>query len=111
MDDTQFDDDDLDKSTRVAKVLAENGFNNIVVLRQDVGKQMLTEKRRELIDYLKETNPDSVRALARALDRDKSGVSRDLTLLAEHQIVEFEENGAAKVPRLATDNVIIEPIV
>lgn len=102
---------EMDKVTRMAMALADHGFDDVVVLRRAVGAKLLTEKRRELIDHLKENDPESVRALARALDRDKSGVSRDLALLAEHQVVEFEEVGAAKAPRLATNNVVIEPLV
>jgi predicted transcriptional regulator len=107
----QEDIDGMDKKTKMAVVLAQNGFDDVVVLRQEVGAKILTDKRRELIDYLKDHDPESVRAVARALDRDKSGVSRDLGLLAENQIVEFEEVGAAKAPRLATENVVIEPVV
>lgn len=107
----QTDTREMDKRTRMAMALAENGFEDVVVVRREVGAKVLTEKRRDLIDYLKKNDPDSVRALSRALDRDKSGVSRDLALLAEHQIVELEEVGAAKAPRLATNNVVIEPVV
>jgi predicted transcriptional regulator len=107
----QEDMDEMDKKTRMAIALAQNGFDDVVVLRQEIGAKVLTNKRRELIDYLKENDPESVRAVARALDRDKSSVSRDLGLLAENQIVEFEEVGAAKAPRLATENVVIEPVV
>lgn len=50
-------------------------------------------------------------AFAEALDRDKGVVSRDLQTLARLDVVEFEENGCAKPPRLKHAHVAVEPIV
>ena len=53
---------------------------------------------------------ESVRDLARRVERDKAQVSRDLRVLAEHAIVNFEENGRAKRPYLQSDHLVVEPI-
>jgi predicted transcriptional regulator len=38
-------------------------------------------------------------------------VSRDLQKLAELDVIEYEENGRAKAPRLKHRHVAIEPVV
>ena len=57
-----------------------------------------------------ENDYDSVRALARALDRDKGHVSRDLGVLSEHAIVIYETDGRSKSPRLTQEHLVVEPI-
>lgn len=103
--------DGSDKRTRLAMALADNGFDDVVVLRREEAGEVLTEKRCELIDYLETHDPGSVRALAEALERDKGTLSRDLALLADLDIVDYERRGNAKAPRLATTTVVVEPIV
>lgn len=72
---------------------------------------MLTEKRNELLDRLREGEVKSVRDLARQLERDKSSVSRDLSLLAQHDLIEYQHDGSRKIPSIKHETVIIEPIV
>lgn len=86
-------------------------MSGVQVLSWATADEVLTPKRRELIETLRTTDADSVRALARELDRDKGQVSRDLGALAEHGIVRYETNGNAKQPRLTQEHLIIEPIV
>ena len=50
----------------------------------------------------------SIRALADRLDRDVHDVHDDLHLLAEYDIVYFEEEGRAKKPYVPYDTVRIE---
>lgn len=90
--------------------LARAGYTDTLVLSRESARVVLTPSRVELIDRLAETDDDSVRALAAALDRDKGGVSRDLARLAELDVVEYERDGRAKRPRLKHDTVLVEPV-
>jgi predicted transcriptional regulator len=62
----------------------------------------------ELLEAVMEHPPESIRALADRLDRDVHDVHDDLHLLAEYDIVHFEEAGRAKQPYVPYDTVRIE---
>lgn len=100
-----------EKRAAMARALATGGFDDVLVLRQSTAGEVLTEKRRELLEYLRDHEPESVRAAARALDRDKGVVSRDLALLAEHDVVTYRRDGVGKAPRLKRETVVVEPVV
>lgn len=40
-----------------------------------------------------------------------SVVSRDLDILFEADIVDFEQDGRSRAPKLAHENVLVEPLV
>ena len=103
-------DDDAERRSRIARALATSGFEDVLVTDRETAKSVLTEKRQELITRIREGNIESVRALADDLDRDVSGVSRDLDLLFEADIIEFDTEGQRKIPRLTHDTVVAEPI-
>jgi predicted transcriptional regulator len=86
-------------------------MSGVQVISWESAETVLTPKRRELIETLRETTPESVRGLARELDRDKSQVSNDLSTLAELGVIQYEKNGNAKAPRLTQDHIVVEPIV
>lgn len=65
----------------------------------------------ELIETIATADIESVRDLARQLDRDVGAVSRDLDLLYEAGVIEFVTDGRAKKPILAHDTVFVEPIL
>ena len=71
-------------------------------------RQLLTDRRMELLEAVMETPPASIRALADCLDRDVHDVHDDLHLLAEYDIIHFEENGRAKKPYVPYDTVRLE---
>ena len=71
-------------------------------------RQLLTDRRMELLEEVMETPPESIRALADRLDRDVHDVHDDLYLLAEYNIIYFKENGRAKKPYVPYDTVRIE---
>jgi predicted transcriptional regulator len=95
--------------------LNAQGYTDVLVLRRENGRDILTEGRLELVGYLERRGDEveSVRDLARSLDRDKGAVSKDLRRLAELDVVEYEGDGdgEAKRPVLKHDHVIIEPVV
>ena len=71
-------------------------------------RQLLTDRRMELLETVMERPPESIRALAGRLDRDVHDVHDDLHLLAEYEIIYFEEDGRAKKPYIPYDTVRIE---
>ena len=115
-DPTEFDTDDtetdaeLERRAAFSEALAEHGFADTLVLSRERADAVFHDRRLRIIDYLAENEPDSVRALARALDLDKGVVSRDLRELAELEVVEYVENGRATAPRLKHSHVV-EPVV
>lgn len=103
-------DGDAEQRSRMARALATSGFEDVLVTDRETARKVLTEKRQELIARIREGNIESVRALADDLDRDVSGVSRDLDLLFRADIVEFETDGQRKIPHLKHETVVTEPI-
>jgi predicted transcriptional regulator len=71
-------------------------------------RQLLTDRRMELLEEVMERPPESIRALADRLDRDVHDVHDDLHLLTEYDIIYFEEDGRAKKPYVPYDTVRIE---
>lgn len=100
-----------EKRAKIARALAKEGFGDVYVLDRESAEDVLTPKRTELLDCLREGDTGSVRGLARTLARDKGGVSRDLTVLARHDLVAFCEDGNRKIPKLKHETVIVEPVV
>lgn len=98
-----------------ASDLNSRGYTDVLVLRRENGREVLTDSRLELVQYLDQHGADvtSVRDLARKLDRDKGAVSKDLRRLAELDVIEYEGdgNGEAKRPGLKHEHVVIEPVV
>ena len=107
----QSKEEQLQLRQQMARALARGGMDDVHVVTHEISQSVLTPRRREIIQYLKEEDPESVRALARALDRDKGAVSRDLATLAEHNIITYDTDGRAKRPTLVSNHVVVEPIV
>lgn len=95
--------------------LNKQGYTDVLVLRRENGRDVLTDARLALVGHLERHGDEieSVSDLARRLDRDKGAVSKDLRRLAELDIVGYEggEGGEAKRPVLKHDHVVIEPVV
>lgn len=63
-------------------------------------ERLMRSSNLELIQAIVETDPESIRAVADAVDRDYKEVHRNLTELASLGVVEFVENGGSKAPIL-----------
>lgn len=107
----QSEEEQLQLRQQMARSLGRGGMDDVHVVSQETAQTVLTPRRREIIQYLKEEDPESVRSLARELGRDKSAVSRDLATLAEHNIITYETDGRAKRPVLVANHVVVEPII
>jgi predicted transcriptional regulator len=61
-------------------------------------RALLTDRRVELLQSIMAKRPESIRGLAERLDRDVKSVHDDLGVLADYDIVHFEQDGRAKRP-------------
>jgi predicted transcriptional regulator len=71
-------------------------------------RRLLTPRRLELIETLMHTTPESISALATALERNYREVYEDLQLLEDADIVDFEADGRAKRPVVPYERVRLE---
>ena len=71
-------------------------------------RELLTDRRIELLEVVMEDPPESIRALAIRLDRDVHDVHDDLYLMADYDIIHFKSEGRAKKPYVPYDTVRIE---
>ena len=99
------------KRAKVARALAKEGFEDVCVLDRESAERVLTEKRTAVLDRVRVDDVESVRSLARKLGRDKGAVSRDLDILAEHDLVAYRDEGTRKIPTVKHETVIVEPVV
>ena len=104
-------DERLELRAAFSETLTQHGFPDTLVLTRERAEDVFHDRRLDLLDYLKNHDPHSVRALADELGYDKGVVSRDLQKLARIDIVEYVEEGRAKAPRLKHNHVAIEPVV
>lgn len=93
------------------KRLTEAGFEDIHLLQRATAERVLTEKRIELLRAVETESVESVRELSRIVDRDVGRVSEDLKVLYEAEVINYEQNGRAKRPVLAHDNIFVQPVV
>ena len=98
-------------SIEYLRCLSNTGLEDVHVLRRETAERVLTGARMELVEAISTEDFDSVRALARHVDRDVSIVSRDLDVLYEAGVIDFESNGRAKRPVLDKENIFVEPVV
>ena len=103
------------KQETFAADLNEQGYTDVLVLRRENGRDVLTDARLAIVSHLERhwDEIESVSDLARRLDRDKGAVSKDLRRLAELDIVGYEGDGdgEAKRPVLKHGHVVIEPVI
>ncbi len=61
-------------------------------------RQLLTDRRVEVMRAIMTDTPESISSLADRLDRNYADVHGDVQVLAEHHIVYFETEGRSKRP-------------
>jgi predicted transcriptional regulator len=101
----------MNQKTKFIRRVAEAGFDDVLLLSRSTAEEVLTEKRMELLNEIATDDLESMRDLGRRVDRDISIVKRDLDILYEAGVVEYEQNGRAKRPVLAHKNVFVKPVV
>jgi len=68
-------------------------------------RALLTDRRVGLLRSIMTERPDSIRQLAERLDRDVKSLHDDLQILADYDIVHFEQAGRAKRPFVPYDTI------
>lgn len=68
-------------------------------------RALLTDRRVEILRSIMSHRPDSIRQLAERLDRDVKSVHDDLQILADYDIVHFEQAGRAKRPFVPYESI------
>ena len=103
--------DSLDRRNAFSEALTQNGFPDTLVLGRDRAGDIFHDRRLEILDYLENHDPTSVRALAEEIGYDKGVVSRDLQTLARLDVIKYEQDGRSKAPRLKHQHVAVEPVI
>jgi predicted transcriptional regulator len=70
----------------------------------------MSDERARILEELRNDDVRSIRELSRRLERDAGAVKRDLDVLFECDVIEYEEHGSRKAPRLKYENVFVEPL-
>ena len=94
-----------------AQKLAKAGYSDFHVMDRENAREILTDKRLEILEYLKSEEVESVRDVARGVDRDIKNVSDDLGILWENALIDYEETGNKKKPYLISKNIFIKPVL
>ena len=93
------------------EVIENHPDESVCIVPREVAREVLTEKRLEIIDKLREEEVESKRNLAQKLERDIKNVSEDLDILWRHGIIEYKEGkGTSKIPVIEEDRILIEPL-
>jgi len=82
---------------------AVRSFENIADVRQ-----LLTDRRVEVMRALMTDTPKSISDLADRLGRNYADVHADIQVLADHHIVYFETDGRSKRPVIPYDRVHLD---
>lgn len=98
------------KKLELARFLAEKGYSNILFLKPEDARKVLTEKRVEIVRTLKKEEIKSIRDLARKLDRNVSVVHQDLRILFEEGVIDFKKEKNSKIPILDCDGIFTLPL-
>lgn len=99
------------RRSEFSRRLVEAGYEDFVVLDHEAARTVLTDRRRGVLDALRDREFESITDLAASLDRDVSAVHRDLDRLYEYSLVDYETANGAKSPRLKHRHVFVEPVV
>lgn len=70
--------------------------------------RVFRETNIELLEAIATAHPESIRALARAVDRGPKAVMQNLNELEQYGLVAFERDGRAKRPYLPYDEIDIQ---
>jgi predicted transcriptional regulator len=103
---SEIDSDFIDFFKKTAK---EEKDVSTHVIPSDMARKILTEKRMELINTIREEEISSQRDLSRKVDRNIKSVSTDLEILWKYGVINYREDENRKIPELSADKIIVEP--
>ena len=79
-------------------------IDEVFLTVEELGR-ILTPRRIELLQKIRELNPSSIKELAEKIGRDFKNVYNDLKVLHGAGFVEFEEDGKSRKPYLPYDEL------
>lgn len=102
-----------DPFQRYVLALSEAGYDDALQTFDDLDERVLTRRRLEIVQVLADDDVEveSIRDLARRLDRHVSIVKEDLDVLARNDLVAYETEGNRKIPALKHRNVFVKPLL
>lgn len=95
----------------VASALTVAGFDDVHVLPAETADEVLTPRRRTILQALGDREFDSQRELAAHLDFDPGNLARDLAALESANLVDIDDTGRTTSPSLRHETLIPEPVV
>ena len=101
---------ELSESEWEEKFEKEESRKKKIVLKLSLARELLTEKRREILQTLSEKEFDTITELTKELGRDKKNVSQDIKKLYEHGIIDLEDQGRSKKPIFEFEEIEVEPL-
>lgn len=94
-----------------AQILVENGYGEETLITDKEGfNRVTTLKRMEILEKLNREEIGSVKQLADELERDGGNLSRDLEILFQEDMIEYQHDGKKKKPVLKHTKIVIEPL-
>lgn len=100
----------MDDLLTLSQTLVKEGYEDVLFIDLKDARKVLTEKRLEIIETIRDEDIESIRDLARTLDRGENVVYDDLKLLFEEGIINFEKEANRKIPVLRHENIFVRPI-
>jgi len=100
-----------DQETRdfINRVLQREREETVNIIPKEAARDIMTEKKLEILHTLDEIEVSGVRDLAREMDRDPGQVTKDLKQLWQYGLIDYQEEGRRKKPVRTADKIIIEP--
>lgn len=93
------------------QILVENGYGSETLITDKKGfNRITTEKRTEILEKLNKKDIESVKELADELGRDRGNLSRDLDILFQEDMIEYQRTGKKKKPVLKHTRIVPEPV-
>lgn len=94
-----------------ARILVENGYRDETLITDKEGfNRVTTQKRMEILEELSQKEIGSVKELADELGRDRGNLSRDLEILFQEDMIDYQHDGKKKKPVLKHTRVVPEPV-
>ena len=70
--------------------------------------RVLSDENMALLKVIRESHPDSMDALAKAVGKHAPNVSRSLHTMAQYGLVKLTKNGRTVVPQATSDRVTVD---
>ena len=95
---------------KLGDALGGTEFGNSVILPTEAAETLSAEPYRGIVSILRGPGAESVTDLAEQLGKNKSTVTRQLSVLMRYDVVELVEDGNRKRPQLKHEHVVFQPL-